>query len=133
MGLNWKETKDGVELLRNITMEFSRNETSQKYGVSRISAVYDVKQYVEVENQTDPVTNETIPVNVTVIQYVSMTTFRMEPMEFLVPLNRSYLCMDAGSKMMHTELHKTSEKPGAELSAKMVQLDAFRSGSAPEG
>jgi len=139
--LNWKETKDGVELLRNITMEFSRNETSQKYGVSRISAVYDVKQYVEVENQTDPVTNETIPVNVTVIQYVSMTTFKMEPMEFLVPLNRSYLCMDAGSKMMHTELHKTSEKPGdggvklpdAELSAKMVQLDAFRSGSAPEG
>ena len=62
-------------LWRNITMEFSRNDTVQKYGVqfyclklhfiymnhhqvSKIGAVYEVKQFVVVKNETDPVTNE---------------------------------------------------------------------------
>jgi len=139
--LNWSENdKKGVALWRNITMEFSRNDTVQKYGVSKISAVYEVKQFVVVKNETDPATNETISTNVTVTSFVSMTTFKMEPWEFLVPVNRSYLCTDAGSKPMHTELHRSDEHPGdggvklaeAVLSAKKVQLDAFRVG-APEG
>jgi len=139
--LKWSENDDnGVALGRNITMEFSRNDTVQKYGVSKISAVYEVKQFVVVKNETDPVTNETTSTNVTVTSFVSMTTFKMEPWEFLVPLNRSYLCTDAGSKPMHTELHRSDEHPGdggvklaeAVLSAKKVQLDAFRVG-APEG
>jgi len=139
--LNWSENdKKGVALWRNITMEFSRNDTVQKYGVSKISAVYEVKQFVVVKNETDPATNETTSTNVTVTSFVSMTTFKMEPWEFLVPVNRSYLCTDAGSKPMHTELHRSDEHPGdggvklaeAVLSAKKVQLDAFRVG-APEG
>jgi len=139
--LNWSENDEkGAALWRNITMEFSRNDTVQKYGVSKISAVYEVKQFVVVKNETDPVTNETTSTNVTVTSFVSMTTFKMEPWEFLVPVNRSYLCTDAGSKPMHTELHRSDEHPGdggvkltdAVLSAKKVQLDAFRVG-APEG
>jgi len=137
--LNWNvNDKKGAVLWRNITMEFSRNY--QKYGVSKISAVYEVKQFEVVKNETDPVTNETTSTNVTVTSFISMTTFKMEPWEFLVPVNRSYLCTDAGSKPMHTELHRSDEHPGdrgvkltdAVLSAKKVQLDAFRVG-APEG
>merc|ERR1712110_465588 len=49
-------------------------------------------------------------------------------------------CTDAGSKPMHTELHRSDENSGdgghllpkAVLSAKKVQLDAFRV-NAPEG
>ena len=76
-----KHTSDNfiiqAALWRNITMEFSRNDTVQKYGVkffnlklhfihvnhhqvSKISAVYEVKQFVVVKNETDPVTNEVI-------------------------------------------------------------------------
>lgn len=139
--LSWsEEDSNGVELGRNITIEFSRNDTIQKYGVSKISAVYEVKQFTVVKNSTDPVTNETTSTNVTVTSYVSMTTFMMDPWEFLVPVNRSYLCTDAGSKPMHTELHRSDEHPGdggvklpeAVLSAKKVQFDAFRVG-APQG
>ena len=32
--------------------------------------------------------SQTIAVNVTVTAYVSMTTFKMDPWEFLVPVNR---------------------------------------------
>lgn len=139
--LNWSENdENGVTFWRNITMEFSKNDTIQKYGVSKISAVYEWKQFHVVKNTTDPVTNETISTNVTVTKFVTMTTYTMEPMEFLVPLNRSYLCTDAGSKPMHTELHRSDEHPGdggvklpeAVLSAKKVQFDAFRVG-APQG
>jgi len=135
--LSWSEDdSNGVPLWRNITIEFSRNDTIQKYGVSKISAVYEVKQFTVVKNSTDPVTNETTSTNVTVTSYVSMTTFMMDPWEFLVPVNRSYLCTDAGSKPMHTELHRSDEHPGdggvklpeAVLSAKKVQFDAFRNG-----
>jgi len=141
ISLNWNEvTPEGIILYRNITMEFSKNVSAQKYGVSRISAVYDVKQYIVNSTIPDPKdANKTIPVNVTVTEYVSMTTFKMQPPEFLVPINRSYLCTDAGSKPMHTELHKSNENsgdggiklPDAVLSAKKVQLDAFRGESAP--
>jgi len=139
--LSWdEEDTNGVKLWRNITIEFSKNDTIQKYGVSKISAVYEVKQFTVVKNSTDPVTNETTSTNVTVTSYVSMTTFMMDPWEFLVPVNRSYLCTDAGSKPMHTELHRSDEHPGdggvklpeAVLSAKKVQFDAFRVG-APQG
>jgi len=134
--LKWNETTpEGAILYRNITLEFAKNETFQKYGVSKISAVYDVKQYVINSTIPDPLdANKTIITNETVIEYVSMTTFKMVPMEFVVPINRSYLCTDAGSKKMHTELHKSNEPtgdggiklPDALLSAKKVQLDAFR-------
>lgn len=138
--LKWNQKNaDGVILYRNITLEFAKNETAQKYGVSKISAVYDVRQYIKNTTVPDPDhANKTIQVNVTVTEYVSMTTFKMQPWEFLVPLNRSYLCTDAGSKKMHTELHKSNEPigdggvklPDAQLSAKKVQLDAFRGDTA---
>ena len=80
--------------------------------------------------------------------YTAVSSFHEIPIHF-----RSYLCTDAGSKPMHTELHRSdgeyfiaskvfwillklfsSEHPGdggvkltdAVLSAKKVQLDAFR-------
>lgn len=141
ISLNWADTdkKTGVQLNRSITIDFLMNVTSLKYGVSKISAMYQWRQYVVNTTVVDPVTNASVSENVTVTAYVSMTTFKMDPLEFLVPVNRSYLCLDAGSKPMHTELHKSNEPigdggvklPDAVLSAKKVQLDAFRGGEAP--
>lgn len=141
--LNWSElspedgSKPRVHLNRNITIEFAKNETVEKYGVQKISAVYETKQYVvnsTIPDPNDP-DNKTITVNVTVTEFVLMTTFKMDPLAFVVPLNRSYLCTDAGNQGMHTELHKSNEQstdsgiklPDAVLSATKVQLDAFRS------
>ena len=80
---------------------------------------------------------QTIPTNVTVTEFVSMTTFKMQPWAFLAPVNRfnlgpspapsnntvllnvlnfseicfrSYLCTDDGRQTMHTELHRSDGK-----------------------
>jgi len=128
-------------LNRNLTLHFSLNQTSSPpmYGVSKISAVYETRTYVVQVNVT--VDNKTEVVNQTVLEYISMSTFAMTPWEFLVPENRSYLCMDVGSKSIISELHKSTEPGGspgerlanATFTAKRVQFDAFRSPSAPEG
>jgi len=138
--LEWSDKNpDDVGVLnRNLTLHFSLNQTSSSYGVSKISAVYEHKTYVIQENKTNP-DNTTILVNQTVLEYISMSTFAMSPWEFLVPENRSYLCMDVGSKSMISELHKSTEPGGspgerlsnATLTAKRVQFDAFRSPAAP--
>jgi len=127
------------ELNRNLTLHFSLNHTSSQYGVSKISAVYEYRTYVVQVNTTLPGENTTTLVNQTVLEYISMSTFAMSPWEFLVPENRSYLCMDVGSKSMIAELHKSTEPGGspgerltnATLTAKRAQFDAFRSPSAP--
>jgi len=139
--LEWSDPNpDDVGVLnRNLTLHFSLNQTSSSYGVSKISAVYEHKTYVIQVNTTVPDTNTTVLVNQTVLEYISMSTFAMSPWEFLVPENRSYLCMDVGSKSMISELHKSTEPGGspgerltnATLTAKRVQFDAFRSPSAP--
>jgi len=136
---NPDETSDVKVLNRNLTLHFSLNQTSSSYGVSKISAVYEHKTYLIQVNTTNPDTNTTVLVNQTVLEYISMSTFSMSPWEFLVPENRSYLCMDVGSKSMIAELHKSTEPGGspgerltnATLTAKRVQFDAFRSPSAP--
>jgi len=142
ISLNWNEpTPDGDFLQRNITVEFGKNITAQKYGVRKISAVYETRKFIVNTTIPDPdfPDNQTISVNETVTEYVSMTTFKMTPLEFNVPINRSYLCTDAGSKKLHTELHKSNEPigdggiklPDALISATKVQLDAFRGDTAP--
>jgi len=132
--LDWFEVTDAnVTLNRNLTLEFSKNSAAQKYGVSKIQALYVTRIFDK--NVTDPNTNETSLISVT--EYVSMTTFRMDPWEFLVPLNRSYLCLDVGTRSMHTELHLShkpldeTKLPNSTFSAKKVQLDAFRAEDAP--
>jgi len=136
---NPDESSDVKFLNRNLTLHFSLNQTSSSYGVSKISAVYEHRTYLVQVNTTNPDTNATTLVNQTVLEYISMSTFAMTPWEFLVPENRSYLCMDVGSKSMTAELHKSTEPGGspgerltnATLTAKRVQFDAFRSTSAP--
>jgi len=136
---NPDESSDVKFLNRNLTLHFSLNQTSSSYGVSKISAVYEHRTYLIQVNTTNPDTNTTTLVNQTVLEYISMSTFAMTPWEFLVPENRSYLCMDVGSKSMTAELHKSTEPGGspgerltnATLTAKRVQFDAFRSTSAP--
>jgi len=141
--LEWSEPNPNAvgSLNRNLTLHFSLNTTSASYGVSKISAVYETKTYDIQVNVTDPDDkNKTILVNQTVLEYISMSTFAMSPWEFLVPENRSYLCMDVGSKSMISELHKSTEPGGspgerltnATLTAKRVQFDAFRPASAPD-
>jgi len=135
---NPDQTSDVKTLNRNLTLHFSINQTSSSYGVSKISAVYEHRTYLIQVNTTNP-DNTTTVVNQTVLEYISMSTFTMNPWEFLVPENRSYLCMDVGSKSMTAELHKSTEAGGAPgerlanstLTAKKVQFDAFRSASAP--
>ena len=133
----------GGVLNRNLTLQFSLNKTRTPpaYGVSKINAVYELKTYNKTVNQTDPKLNKTTPVNITVTDYISMSTFLMDPSQFIVPQNRSYLCMDAGAESLIAELHSTDEAGGAPgeklanatLSAKLVQFDAFRPRSFPSG
>jgi len=135
VALQW--TEGGFN--RNLSLTFSRNSSTQQYGVSKISAVYELKRI----NVTVPkVVNETtINVTESVLEYITITTFQMDPWEFLVPENRSYLCVDVGDKSMRAELHRTDETGGspgerlsnATISFKKVQFDAFRSpDSAPD-
>jgi len=142
--IQWKESNpdaesDKKDLDRNLTLTFSLNQTNSVYGVSKISAVYEHRTYKVSKNTTDPVSGSVTTVNVTVVEYISMSTFEMRPWEFLVPENRSYLCMNIGSKSLESELHHTDESGGspgekltnATLSATKVQFDAFRPSSAP--
>ena len=80
---------DGV-LNRNLTIQFSLNNTKTPptYGVSKINAVYELRTYNKTVNQTDPKLNTTTSVNITVTDYIGMTTFAMDPPQFIVPQKR---------------------------------------------
>ena len=82
---------DGV-LYRNLTLKFTRNDTQTPptYGISQINAVYELKTYNKTVNRTDPKTNTTTSVNLTVTDYISMSTFAMNPSQFIVPQNRYF-------------------------------------------
>ena len=67
-------------LSRNFTLRFSVNTTSGHYGVSRMSGVYELRSY----NETDPKLNTTSVVK----EYISFTTFGMNPWEFSVATNK---------------------------------------------
>jgi len=146
MILHWgseDQNNPGVLLNRNLTMIFALNKTTipPSYGVSKINAVYELRTYNKTINQTQPDKNTTIPVNITVTDFISMTTFAMNPRQFVVPQNRSYLCMNAGSESLEAELHSSDENSGdpgnklanATLTIKLAQFDAFRSHSLPDG
>ena len=120
MTLNWtdKNPDDPSDSLsRNFTLIFSMNNTTNVYGVSLIKGVYELKS----RNETDPKTNSTVLVK----DYVSFTTFNLQPWEFSVSKNRyksfvtllcyklktflrSYMCLDLGTKSMEAELHKSN-------------------------
>lgn len=133
----------GGRLNRNLTLVFSLNKTTTPptYGVSKINVVYELRTYNKTVNETDPAKNTTTPVNITVTDFISMSTFTMNPRQFIVPQNRSYLCMDSGTESLIAELHSSTEKGGdpgeklanATLTAKLVHFDAFRPSSLPEG
>ena len=63
-----------------------------------------------------------------------MTTFILEPWEFVVGVGRSYTCMEAGRKALHTVLRRSTDPPGdagtrlpnATIALEQVRLDAFR-------
>ena len=83
MTLNWtdKNPDDPSDSLsRNFTLIFSMNNTTNVYGVSLIKGVYELKS----RNETDPKTNSTVLVK----DYVSFTTFNLQPWEFSVSKNR---------------------------------------------
>ena len=103
--LEWEEpdpTYPDMTLSRTFTIIFSTNTSSTppRYGVSKISGVYDLKTV----NQTDPEKNTSTLIK----DYISFTTFSMSPWEFMVQRNKSYLCSDLGSKSMEAELHKSN-------------------------
>lgn len=121
------------ELNRNLTLTFARNSSTAQYGVSKISAVYELRTINSTVPKVLP-DNSTINVTELVVEYISISTFQMNPWEFLVPENRSYLCVDVGDKSLISELHRTNETGGdpgirlfnASISFKKVQFDAFR-------
>lgn len=120
--LAWSDlAADQSRLERSLLVEFSRR--GAEYGVSRMSAVYEVE--LEVGRQE-------------VKEFVTMTTFNLEPLEFVVAVGRSYTCGEAGRKAMHTVLRRTSDPagdagtrlPNASLALEQVRLDAFRGAGA---
>ena len=81
--LEWAEPNpadDSDTLSRNFTLRFSVNKTTGHYGVSRINGVYELRSY----NETDPKLNTTSVVK----EYISFTTFGMNPWEFSVATNK---------------------------------------------
>jgi len=128
--LQWTE---GV-FNRNLTLTFSKDVATNQYGVSKISAVYELKYVNHTNPQPGPDGNSTVNVTTTVLEYITISTFEIKPWEFLVPENRSYLCVDIGDKSMLAEKHWTDEHGGASgeklfnstITAKKVQFDAFR-------
>jgi len=139
LSLSWIEkTPHGTDLIRNFTLLFSINMTSQMYGVSRVSAVYETKhEYIQTlveDNKT-----ESFSSSIHVKEFIVMTTFQLDPWEFQVPLGKSYSCEDAGSFSLHTVLHKSTDPrgdPGIKLESAVIhwkdfQIDAFRLWTTP--
>ena len=101
--LFWQENNLG----RKVSFDFVRNRTDQVYGVERVNAVYETRKYkraADSEIVTEFVSCFSCGLIFNSITKVSMTTFLMEPWEFLIPIGSSYLCKDAGSKDFHTVL-----------------------------
>ena len=75
--------------------------------MERVNAVYETRKYkraADSEIVTEFVSCFSCGLIFNSITKVSMTTFLMEPWEFLIPIGSSYLCKDAGSKDFHTVL-----------------------------
>ena len=92
MILQWRAEDPNIPgglLNRNLTLLFALNKTTNppSYGVSKINAVYELRTYNKTINKTVD-KNTTIPVNITVTDYISMSTFAMNPRQFIVPQNR---------------------------------------------
>ena len=101
--LYWQEN----DLGRKISFDFVRNRTDQLYGVERVNAVCETRRYkraADSEIVTEFVSCSFFGLIFNSTTKVSMTTFLMEPWEFLIPIGSSYLCKDAGNKDFYTVL-----------------------------
>jgi lysosomal-associated membrane protein 1/2 len=133
--LRWTEAQasnKSIILNRNATITFSKNMTSNTYGVQKMEMVYETRQY---DKQVKNGTNTTL---VWTTEYVSMTTYAFANTQFSTPLNRSYLCSDVGTIDLEARLDDTTtpasqngiKLKNATVSATKVQLDAFRASTA---
>jgi len=138
--LEWSDTDllSGI-LSRNLSISFSLNTTSTTpmYGVSMVTSMYELssEQMVLANiSHTGNAQNTTDLKNKSVSKFIRMTSNTMNPLQFAVPQNRSFLCDESLTMEMLAELvnadgtlSETLQK--AVLTMKTIQFDAFRPSS----
>merc|ERR1712096_111206 len=133
--LDWFDTDPLLgNLSRNLSLSFSLNTTSitPVYRVSMVTSVYELSRSQEVlVNGSDPGNNSTVPITRSVSRYINMTAATMNPLMFVVPQNRSFLCEESLTVEMLAELVTTDKTTKdklqkATITMKTFQFDAFR-------
>jgi lysosomal-associated membrane protein 1/2 len=141
INLSWAETDKNMTeftLKRSVNITFAKNTTMEPpvYGVRKIEALYETKHYNVLENKT--MDGNITLVNVTYVEYISMTSPVYSHLEFQTPLNRSFLCLDVGALELFADINSSETPqaagdrlPNATFTAVKVQLDAFRPKDTP--
>eukprot|EP00092_Neocalanus_flemingeri_P040657 GFUD01044268.1.p1 GENE.GFUD01044268.1~~GFUD01044268.1.p1 ORF type:complete len:319 (-),score=90.15 GFUD01044268.1:120-1034(-) len=130
--LEWSETDQSSEILaRNLSLYFSLNNTiPPKYTVSMITSMYQLSSN-KVLGKMSPGQNTTDLESKSDSKFIRMTTTTMNPLQFMVPKNRSFLCEESLTVEMMAELITTDGTPDEKLQKAMLtissfQFDAFR-------
>eukprot|EP00092_Neocalanus_flemingeri_P040661 GFUD01044272.1.p1 GENE.GFUD01044272.1~~GFUD01044272.1.p1 ORF type:complete len:322 (-),score=87.23 GFUD01044272.1:120-1040(-) len=130
--LEWSEADSSSEILaRNLSLYFSLNNTiPPMYMVSLVTSMYQLSRN-KVLGKMSPGRNTTDLESKSDSSFIRMTTTIMNPLQFMVPKNRSYLCEESLTVEMMAELVTTDGTPDEKLQKAMLtissfQFDAFR-------
>eukprot|EP00092_Neocalanus_flemingeri_P090704 GFUD01114890.1.p1 GENE.GFUD01114890.1~~GFUD01114890.1.p1 ORF type:complete len:317 (-),score=71.10 GFUD01114890.1:139-1044(-) len=137
LNLEWSEADPSSGILsRNLSLYFYLNNTiPPMYTVSMITSMYQLSRD-KVLGKMSPGQNTTDMASQSVSKFIRMTTATMNPLQLLVPKNRSFLCEESFTVEMMAELITTDGTPPVKLKKAMLkissfQFDAFRPTSLP--
>eukprot|EP00092_Neocalanus_flemingeri_P100223 GFUD01127990.1.p1 GENE.GFUD01127990.1~~GFUD01127990.1.p1 ORF type:complete len:318 (+),score=77.16 GFUD01127990.1:47-955(+) len=135
--LEWSEADPSSGILsRNLSLYFTLNNTiPPMYTVSMITSMYQLSRN-KVLGKMSPGQNTTDMESKSVSKFLSLTTTTMNPLQFMVPKNRSFLCEESLTVEMMAELITTDGTPHEKLQKAMLtissfQFDAFRPTTLP--
>eukprot|EP00092_Neocalanus_flemingeri_P027207 GFUD01029507.1.p1 GENE.GFUD01029507.1~~GFUD01029507.1.p1 ORF type:complete len:318 (+),score=84.39 GFUD01029507.1:47-955(+) len=135
--LEWSETDQSSEILaRNLSLYFSLNNTiPPKYMVSMVTSMNQLSSK-KVLGKMSSGQNATDLESKSDSNFIRMTTTIMNPLQFMVPKNRSFLCEESLTVEMMAELITTDGTPDEKLQKAMLtissfQFDAFRPTTLP--
>jgi len=136
ISLNWfdKESSTGRHLARNISLQFSLDNTTSNtlYGISRVTAMYEILVN-EVGKDKDDNNNSTVGMS----KFVKMTTGRLNTLEYPSTLHRSLVCQQPKSLQVTSELLShdgvvVRNLLPSSVNIKNIQFDGFRPEKFPE-
>eukprot|EP00092_Neocalanus_flemingeri_P040659 GFUD01044270.1.p1 GENE.GFUD01044270.1~~GFUD01044270.1.p1 ORF type:complete len:323 (-),score=85.30 GFUD01044270.1:95-1018(-) len=130
--LEWSEADPSSGILsRNLSLYFYLNNTiPPMYTVSMVTSMYQLSRN-KVLGKMSPGRNTTDLESRSDSNFIRMTTTIMNPLQFMVPKNRSFLCEESLTVEMMAELITTDGTPDEKLQKAMLtissfQFDAFR-------